>query len=1601
VKGTATTEPRFGAIRYEMTRLRPAGWGAILALALSLLFSSVASAVPVHPPLVGENLSGFNHACGVATDSEGDVYVSSAGDSKVKVFNPAHNELESISNANEPCGLAVDGNGNLYVSEKATGNVVKYAPGAYPFSGAPGYDPPATIDPSGKAKGIAVDPVDDRLYVAEGTAIATYDAAGISGPSVGAGELKKATGVAASSVSATLHVSVADAEGDRLKLFSGPELAMLKLRQTIEGVDQDRNPGTPDQKFGFGSADAYLSAEPGSGHLFVYDDAHSVVDELEASGQFLDQISNPGFADAEPTAVAAYPQRDETQFLKISAVGGSFTLSFEGQTTAPISVGGTGEEPTAAEVRQALEVLSTVEPGSVAVSGGYVSSPQAGSYAISFVESLGGRGVPQLEADGSGLTGGSSTATVTTDVQGSGPGRIYVTSGAAAAAKALAFGPLPPPSRPPRPDLSLGVKNACGVAIDSFGNRYVAADKFIYVYGTSGSEPLTKIEDPNPERGPCTLAVDSLGHVYGLDGNDQASGGGRVVYFTPESFPPQSGTKYSGPTVVATATDFSNPSLPLSAFGLNPLSDHVFVSQVNQTIEFDSAANESKVLNASFASGLGLNGRAGIAVYGPTGDVYFLDRIVGGIVIVDSSGEEVLARVRGVGSPKGQFGVGRPSSFAVDQSNGHMLIFSEARGVAEEYDASGAFITQFSAFKDVPAPSGVAVDNSGGVNDGSVFVAFLKDVSAFGPLAYGEPPVVATGNASGVGGGNATLNGTVNPRGFEAEDCHFQYTTEADYEANEFSAAASAPCAESLAEIGKGTSPVAVHADLSGLDPDGRYRFRLVAENKYGAGEGAANLFGPPLFTPRSALPIFYVEATVRANVDPSGLATKYRVEYGTGESYGNSTSAVEIGPGAGPTDVAVHLFGLAEGTTYHYRFVVENDAKTVEGIDQVLTTRERAPAQACPNTEFRIGHSAGLPDCRAYELVSPADTRGTSPYAFADSNTWMVTPYGPSAGNSLAFFINGTLPGFEGNGRVDVYRALRGAGAHPSGGWSSTLFAPSYAQVGGGEPRLTVGAFDQQYSIWSFTPSEVVEGTLPGGTYLRTPAGLELLGQGSLGTDPKAAGRFLAAGAAHAIFTSKAHLEEAAAPEGTEAIYDRTPGGTEVVSVAPDGSPFGGGEGASYVASTEDGASVLFRVGGALYLRRGQETVQVATGASTFAGISSDGQRVLYAVGPGATPATLLSCDLAGGACAGPEAAQAPTVIAPQSIFVNVSADGSRAYFSSEEALTGGEENEAGEVAEAGEDNLYLWEAAGESTHFVARLDPSDLEANGFGSLTSLANWTQGVGPGLNGLSGRANSPTSSTPSGSALVFQSHAQLTPYDNEGRTEVYRFDSVGSTEQLSCVSCDPSGTPAGADAHLQSTEGNDPAAATTLIPNLSEGGKRVFFESDDRLLPDDANAFRDVYEWQTKGTGGCKRPSGCLALISPGQGEHDNFLYSVTPDGHDVFFRTQEKLVGSDLPGSTSIYDARVDGGIPDPPENAPCQGDACQGTGSIPPVLPSAPSATLEEGGNVDETAKQSCAKGQRKVRKAGKTRCVKPHKHKHKRHAKKRRTNAKGRAHR
>jgi sugar lactone lactonase YvrE len=224
-------------------------------------------------------------------------------------------------------------------------------------------------------------------------------------------------------------------------------------------------------------------------------------------------------------------------------------------------------------------------------------------------------------------------------------------------------------------------------------------------------------------------------------------------------------------------------------------------------------------------------------------------------------------------------------------------------------------------------------------------------------------------------------------------------------------------------------------------------------------------------------------------------------------------------------------------------------------------------------------------------------------------------------------------------------------------------------------------------------------------------------------------------------------------------------------------------------------------------------------------------------------------------------------------------------------------------------------------------------------------------------------------TPEGEFAIFATSMPLQAgYDNASRYEVYRY--APGTEELLCVSCDPTGSQAQSD--------------STLPPDglgLLEDG-RVFFSTDEQLTLSDTNEKLDAYEFspQREGVGGCALPQGCRQLISTGTSAHPSGLLGVSSDGKDAFFFTRDELVGEDRNGQAmKVYDARSEGGhfvIPPPP---PCAAsDECHGAGTQAPPPPQI--GTFKgSGGEYEEAATPPKACKKPKVRRKG--RCVKPHK--------------------
>jgi hypothetical protein len=96
----------------------------------------------------------------------------------------------------------------------------------------------------------------------------------------------------------------------------------------------------------------------------------------------------------------------------------------------------------------------------------------------------------------------------------------------------------------------------------------------------------------------------------------------------------------------------------------------------------------------------------------------------------------------------------------------------------------------------------------------------------------------------------------------------------------------------------------------------------------------------------------------------------------------------------------------------------------------------------------------------------------------------------------------------------------------------------------------------------------------------------------------------------------------------------------------------------------------------------------------------------------------------------------------------------------------------------------------------------------------------------------------------------------------------------------------------------------PAAsvASSFPSGASSNGSKVFFTTDERLVPNDVDSRFDVYQ----------RSGGTTTRVSRGQikgnGSFDAFFADASSDGSRVFFFTGEKLVSGDTDASEDVYE---------------------------------------------------------------------------------------------
>jgi hypothetical protein len=606
------------------------------------------------------------------------------------------------------------------------------------------------------------------------------------------------------------------------------------------------------------------------------------------------------------------------------------------------------------------------------------------------------------------------------------------------------------------------------------------------------------------------------------------------------------------------------------------------------------------------------------------------------------------------------------------------------------------------------------------------------------------------------------------------------------------------------------------------------------------------------------------------------------------------------------------------------------------------------ASAGGCPNEQFRTGLGAGLPDCRAYEMVSPVDKNGGS---IEVGKVWRSS----LDGNRMGYVSLQAFADSQGGATVyDYYVALRGAD-----GWSTHALLPRLQATGTGAEPLFY-AFSSDLSSYAMAlggniapPDDppLVSGE-PRGTanmFVRaTDSGAsQLVNVAPVGVTPPlqgAAFQLATPDLSHICFSERAKLT-ANAPANPEAgnFYEWSGGVVSLISVLPGGEPVEHGN-PSCLFMSEDGSRTVLQLENNLYLREGGVSkVQIDAsqgpgpgGNGTFWAASSDGSRIFFTdlasngltndTPTGGTPATnvnLYEYDVAGGKLTDLTVNNEADV---QGVF-GASSDGSYLYFVTNGVLADG--------ATAGKANLYVWHEG--VTSFIATLE----------SAADLRDWlAPSSGSGGSGGGNAIYATSRVTPDGTRVAFESVASLTGYDNRDANtgqrdnEVFLYDAL--TGRLVCASCNPSGArPIGS-----SVIGREEAEheSVTAPPRwLSDDGIRLFFESFDALVPQDVNGQGDVYEYE----------NGSVRLISSGTSGAVSGFAEASASGNDVFFRTTQQLVGQDIDQSYDMYDARVEGGFPAPASPVMCAGEACRGAPSGAPVLSVPGSAVFSGLGNV------------------------------------------------
>jgi hypothetical protein len=372
-------------------------------------------------------------------------------------------------------------------------------------------------------------------------------------------------------------------------------------------------------------------------------------------------------------------------------------------------------------------------------------------------------------------------------------------------------------------------KDICGAGVDAAGNVWVAnfSTRSILEYSATGVYQ-TSVSTTGQDFRPCSIAFDSNGDMYATDGNSPS---GATYIYTAAS-------GYTSATLITSSSGRGN--------AVDGSTHHVFtINHTDAVGEYDSAGNLISTISEKDSTGdviiptaSGIKGATfvGVAVDSVNNHVYVADGSQGKIRVFGAPlvyADPVLGAASGVENTTANV-AGTVSAQGVALSDCHFEFVSEAAfGLSGFSDlSSGGSASCSPAFDSIPVDSASHPVSAtlGGLTANTAYRFRLVAANGNGSIATPNGGFVTAGPALVETTGSpvrtattARLDSRVSPMGAEAT-YHFEYGDQGPCD--------SSPCASTeTRSVGSSSEFELVSQQLSGLEPDTTYHYRVVADN--------------------------------------------------------------------------------------------------------------------------------------------------------------------------------------------------------------------------------------------------------------------------------------------------------------------------------------------------------------------------------------------------------------------------------------------------------------------------------------------------------------------------------------------------------------------------------------------------------------------------------------------------------------------------------------------------------------------------------------------------------------------------------------------------